>query len=522
MCISARCAARSMCHTSRSASRQCAARGTSSSATMAKRVPVRWRLTLWYGGLLALALVGVCGTLYFSLRHELYQALDDGLGREAALALASVTVDQGQPSLDISAISNPREGEQFLRLTDMSGQPVADTGASLTSDVIASDGLNLALRGVGNLQWVAIDGEQLRVLSEPVRVDGHVIGAIQVGAFGTHISETLELLKLLLVVVVPLALVLASGGGLWIAGRALAPVDRLTRLAAAIAQHGEQNLSQRLTTMMPDDEIGRLARTFNAMLGRLDDAFQQQRRFTADAAHEMRTPLALLQSQLEVAIVQERDPTEDQIVFETLADDLGRLTRITSALLALARGDAGELTITRESIDLAELVELVASQYDARAEEEGVAVVAATSPLTIVGDEDLLIQLLVNLIENSLRYSPAGKQITVGCRPIAQGAQLWVADEGRGIAAEHLPHLFERFYRVADSRGRSRASGGEHAGAGLGLSICQLIVTAHGGTIEVASTLDLGTTVTVTLPANTPGPDSRFPIPIGIGNRESS
>ncbi|HVB63267.1 MAG TPA: ATP-binding protein, partial [Nitrolancea sp.] len=231
-----------------------------------------------------------------------------------------------------------------------------------------------------------------------------------------------------------------------------------------------------------------------AMLDRIETAFQRQRQFTADASHELRTPLALLRSQIETVLRAPRDPTRDQQVFEFLGQDVERLSRIASALLALARSDAGAITLSRDVVDLTEVLDVVVEQYSPLAEEFGVTLTVDAEPIHVIADEDRLIQLLVNLIDNALQHTPAGGQITVGCRDHAKEFCLWVTDTGVGIGTEHLPHVFERFYRVDAARG------GQHGGVGLGLNICQMIVEAHHGSIAVTSELGHGTTVTVTLP----------------------
>jgi heavy metal sensor kinase len=245
---------------------------------------------------------------------------------------------------------------------------------------------------------------------------------------------------------------------------------------------------------LPDDEVGRLARTFNAMLDRIESAFGRQRQFTADAAHELRTPLALMQSQLELALAQPRAAEHDQLVLETLAGDVERLSRLASTLLALARSDARGVELVREPVDLPQLLDLVADQYAALAEAGGISIVVDAEPVTVVADEDLLLQVLVNLLDNALRHAPHGSVVTLACRRAGARAVVHVADQGAGIAPEHLPHLFERFYRVEPDRDQRRG------GIGLGLSICRSIVDAHGGAITVESTPGIGTTVRVELP----------------------
>lgn len=458
---------------------------------MTSRLPVRWRLTLWNAVVVAVAL-SLFGTgLYFGLRHDLYGALDDTLRSQAALTIASIDLRQGAPQPSGPTLSNPQEGEQFIRLYDRSGTVTADSSAGFTQPPHDSAGLTAALNGQTTLHWITVDGQRMRVLSQPIRDNGMVVGALQVGLFASEVTEAAQITLGLMGILGPLVLLVVSIAGIWGARRALDPVVRIANLVADIEA---SDLSRRIDPGFPRDEVGRLARTFNAMLDRLEGAFRRQRQFTADASHELRTPLALLRSQIETALAAPRDPAADQEVLELLVQDVERLSRLASTLLALARSDAGTLSLSRDDIDVAEVLDVVVEQYAPIASEAVVALAVDTEPVQLVADEDRLVQVLVNLIDNALQHTPAGGRITVGCRAEVDWCRIWVADSGTGIAPEHVPHVFERFYRAdpahADHRG----------GAGLGLNICQMIVDAHHGKIELTSVVDQGTTVTIWLP----------------------
>ena len=456
---------------------------------MTNHLPIRWRITLWYAAVVAVALSLFATGLYLGLRHYLYSALDETLRSQASLTISSLDLRQGTPAG--LSLTNPQQGEQFIRLFDGSGTAIADASGGFDHPPSDPSGLTAALRGQAVLHWIVVEGQRMRVLSEPVRRNGTVIGALQVGLFTNEVSDALNITLGLMGVLGPFVLILVSAGGIWVARRALDPVVRIADLAAQIEA---QDLSRRIDSGYPRDEIGRLARTFNAMLDRIETAFQRQRQFTADASHELRTPLALLRSQIETVLRAPRDPTRDQQVFEFLGQDVERLSRIASALLALARSDAGAITLSRDVVDLTEVLDVVVEQYRPLADEFEVTITVDAEPIQVIADEDRLIQLLVNLIDNALQHTPAGGQITVGCRDHAKEFCLWVTDTGVGIGTEHLPHVFERFYRVDAARG------GQHGGVGLGLNICQMIVEAHHGSIAVTSELGHGTTVTVTLP----------------------
>ena len=336
----------------------------------------------------------------------------------------------------------------------------------------------------------------MRIVTVPVRREaaaGEIVGLLQVGLDRNEIAEALLLLLRVLVLAGPLVLLLAAGGGYLLAGRALAPVAAITRLASGI---GAQDLHARLNLDLPDDELGRLARTFDAMLARIEDAFERQRRFTGDAAHELRTPLSLMRSQGDLALARPRSAEDYREALRGLDGDLERLTGLVGTLLTLARADAGRLVPERASFDLADTVELAVEQYEPVAAVAGVRLRAEAVPTPVVADEDLLVQVLVNLIDNALAHTPAGGTVTVGCRSEDGWARLCVADTGGGIPPEHQARVFDRFYRV--DAGRARSAGG----TGLGLAICRAIAEAHGGTITLTSAPTRGTRVDLTLPTS--------------------
>ena len=288
-------------------------------------------------------------------------------------------------------------------------------------------------------------------------------------------------------------LLFAAAGGYLLAGRALlrSPPSPISRRASAPATFGA-----RLDLDLPDDELGRLARTFDAMLARIDDAFERQRRFTGDAAHELRTPLSLMRSQVDLALARPRSTGAYRDACR-LDETSERLTGLVGTLLTLARSDAGQLATERAPFDLAETVRLVARAVRPLAEEAGVDLRDETAPAPLVADEDLLVQVLVNLVDNALAHTPAGS----GRSSLAAGRRRPGPALGRrhrkGIPAEHQARVFDRFYRV--DAGRSRA--GED---GLGLAICKAIAEAHGGTIALTSRSGSGTRVELVLPGRQP------------------
>lgn len=456
---------------------------------MLERLPIRWRLTIWYAGLLGAALAVFGAGLYVALRLRLHDTFDDQLRAQAALTLATIRVEAGRPVLDPGA-DVPEQDEFVYRLIAADGDVIADSGPPLGTRPLGSEVLEAAWRGETRLTSFRFDDDTIRVVTAPVRSGAAVAGVLQVGLSRDDTDDVLREVLVALGIAAPVALLAACGGGYLLARRALAPVIQITDLAARIggAERGLE-LHARLGLRLPDDELGRLAATFDAMLARIETAFERQRQFTGAAAHELRTPLSLMRSEVDLALRRPRAPEEYRAALRDLSGDLERMTGLVGTLLALARADTGALAAERHRLDLAEVVTDVAEQDAAPAAAAGVAVTAAASPAAILGDEDLLVQVFVNLLDNALVHTPAGGTVALGCAPVGERVRGWVSDDGAGIALEHQGRVFDRFYRV--DAGRARA----HGGAGLGLSICRAIVEAHGGTIRLASDPGRGTTV---------------------------
>jgi heavy metal sensor kinase len=274
-------------------------------------------------------------------------------------------------------------------------------------------------------------------------------------------------------------------------------VAAITDLAARI---GAKDLHDRLQLDLPDDELGQLARTFNAMLARIEEAFTRQRQFTADAAHELRTPLSLMRTQVDLALARPRSAGAYREALRGLDGDLKRLTGLVGSLLTLARTDTGRLIPERSEFDLRETVDLIVEQYAPLAEEAGIALHAEGQPSPIAADEDLLVQVLVNLVDNALAHTPPSGSVTVGCQTADTVVRLWVTDTGSGIPVADQGRVFDRFYRVEASRARV------NGGTGLGLAICKAIVEAHGGTIALTSRTGHGTRIELALPRQNGAP----------------
>lgn len=450
---------------------------------------IRVRLTLWYVALLAVMLAAFSAFLCANLSRRLHADADRSLALDAQRVIATLDVKEGRPALGEG--SDSLGAGTVVAIYDAAGRHLlARSDAPLTPSP-SPQALLDAAEGHRTLATArAPDGSVWRVLTTPA-VEGHrQVAILQLARSQRDIEAVLGQLVLLVGIAVPATLVLAIVGGVFLAGRALDPVERIIRTAERI---GAEDLSRRLH-FGGSDELSRFAGTFDRMLDRLQAAFQRQRQFTADASHELRTPLAMIGSQIDLALERPRDAEEYRAVLTSLREDTTRLTQLTNELLSLARADAGQHALDLEPLDLATVVEDVVTTMRPLAQNAGVELAHRTETgLLVSGDQTRLTQVLVNLIDNGIRYAPAGGSVTVIAWREAKRIIVTVSDTGI-IEAEHLPHLFERFYRADAARARSAG------GAGLGLAICKWIVEAHGGDIGVASVPGIGTIVTVHLP----------------------
>jgi two-component system, OmpR family, heavy metal sensor histidine kinase CusS len=458
-----------------------------------KRLTIRQKLTLWYGGVMAAILVFCAVSVHWMTHSHLLSLVDGTLGRELDIFIDRFLRAQDASRLGdrLSADFDHRDPVEFQVITAR-GKPVFRSrrfhlgifaGPRRASEDAASF--------VDLLCDYGRSTERFRLASRAVPGrEGPLIVQALTSLQGT--DQAMGELRMVLLLTGPTALAVALAGGYLLARGALLPVERMTAAAAEITSN---RLSRRLKSPNPDDEIGRLAATLNDMIGRLARSFDEVRRFTADAAHELRTPLTLMQTEIEVALREADEQPADAALLERLLDEIERLTRLVTQLLFLCREDAGLGAWTPRPLDLAMVVGKVVDHMLAYVEERGQRlVVRGLRPCIISGDEDRLRQLLFNLLENATKYTPADGEVSVLVEPAAGWARVVICDTGMGIPAEHLPRIFDRFYRVDPSRSR------ETEGTGLGLAICRSIVESHGGRLALESTVGRGTQVTLTLP----------------------
>jgi heavy metal sensor kinase len=336
-------------------------------------------------------------------------------------------------------------------------------------------------------------GQPVRLLTATAAVRGQPY-VVEVAWPIGELREVMDDFRWAVLLIIPCGIFSAAVGGYWISRRAMAPVDRITLTARAITA---DRLSGRLEVPPTGDELQRLSETLNDMLARLEAAFIETTRFTADASHELRTPVALIRTAAEVALRRERSPDEYREALASILREAERTSVLIQNLLTLTRADAGVNALQRAPVDLAALVEDQRAEARALCEGRGLElrIELPAQPVSVEGDRATLGRLILLLVDNAVKYTPAPGQVRVFLESGGGVAALVVTDTGIGIAAEDLPHVFDRFFRA--DKARSRDSGG----AGLGLSIARWIVEQHAGRITIASEPGRGCRVRVELPA---------------------
>lgn len=453
---------------------------------------IRLRLTLWYVGLLGAVLILFGLVLYSVLARSMMNEVDRTIQTRAQQVASSIEVDPVLLSLRGVAILPPVDPFSspgvFVQVSDREGK-IVDRSENLVNRFLPLEASRREriLRGQAEVYILQAGESRLRVFTAPLPVGPQIVGVIQVAASLYEMDATLQRLAYVLAGGIGLALLVAAIIGAFLARAALQPIDDITRTALRITR--TDDLSRRLERVWPQDEVGRLAATFNEMLARIENLFHTQQRFIADVSHELRTPLTTIRGNVDLL---RRLNRIDQDSLAAIEDEADRMARLVADLLLLAQADAG-VKLEKKPVELDTLLLEVYRQARLLADEVRVTL-GHEDQAVVLGDADRLKQLLLNLVENALKYTPPGGEVTLSLHRGDGWVRVAVADTGVGIPAQDLPHIFERFYRVDKARSRERG------GTGLGLSIAQWIAQAHGGRIEVESEVGKGSTFTVWLP----------------------
>lgn len=465
-------------------------------------MPLRLRLTLWYGSTLALVLIVFSVVLYNVTARSLRDAVDQSLEETANTAVRSLEERGFLPLIDeeelLSQFPELARIDKFFQIFSPSGTITLRSPNIKQHEVpLSRTALETTFSGKSIFESAKYPKEpQLRLVSVPIMYRGTLLYIVQVGTSMESIEDTLRRLLLVLLVTMPIALAVSLASGWFLAGRALRPVDAITLAAQRIAAG---DLSQRLTVSTSPDEIGRLASMFNDMIGRLDVSFRQIRQFTSDASHELRTPLTVMKGETELVLRRPRPLSDYQSVLESNLEEIDRMTRIVDELLFLSRADMGEVRMETLPVGLESLVEDIHRQATLLGQDRNIAVTLGTvMPAVVQGDELRLRELLLNLVENAIKYSHPNGKVEISLVAEGSYARLSVRDQGIGIAPDDLSRIFHRFFRTDGARAHTKK------GTGLGLAICTWIADSHKGRIDVTSEPGIGSTFTVTLPLAAP------------------
>jgi len=478
---------------------------------------LRFKLTLWYVLILGILLISFSSFLYFTLSKSLHQDMDNKL-RSLAELIASESSSPlskfGFGNIDqaLEASLNLKPIGKFIQVLDESGN-IGRKSENLKNVQlpISLNALKNASKGLITFETNrSIGNTPLRVITFPVTENNHVTKIVQIASSLEGVEDALNTLFIILIITVPLALMVASLGGQFLAHKALKPVDNITQTARIITS---QNLNQRITPPNVKDEISRLIETFNEMISRLDQSFRQIKQFSSDASHELKTPLTILKGEVEVTLRKERPPEEYQQTLKSNLEEINRMSQIVEDLLLLSRADTGEVRLNKEDINLTEILNEVVTQMGRLAMSKGLSLSTSNhhQDIHIFGDALRIRELFINLIENGIKYTEQGGSIHITLQKEndlfvrSQGdwkegekgefAKVIISDTGIGIAKENQERIFSRFFRVDKARSR------EQGGSGLGLSICKWIVEAHQGEIVVESELGKGSSFIVKLPS---------------------
>ena len=473
---------------------------------------MRAKLTLWYTGVLALILVLFSIATYSYLLRAAEGRTDSSLAETANSFISSVTIEANDEGLSADDAASEAAGAFYS--PDRMATVYDDQQEAIATSRIPQGLSNLnqrsstsahprfsALLAASNLgpSYVTetASGDELRAVAIPFEINGRKYRVLMVQSLREQ-AAALALARRAFYLANPLALLLASLGGYFLARKSLAPVvdmsDQCERIGAA-------NLDERLTELDPRNELGRLVLSFNKLLSRLQAAFQVQRRFMADASHELRTPVAIIRGESEVALSRTLRTTDEYRESLAIVQDEGkRMARIVEDLFTLARADNGQYPLEQSNMYLDETVGQCVRSVDSLATQHGLSLAYETSvrELFFCGDEELMRRMTLNLLDNAIKYTPRGGTVQVNLRRDGSLCMLAITDTGLGIPDALQPRIFERFFRADQARSRDAENNG--SGAGLGLSIARWIAESHGGDLVLDRSDNTGSTFVISLP----------------------
>ena len=456
------------------------------------KLPLRARITAWYFAVLVVAFASFAWISDLGFQHSIETTVNDAsrANLESIQNVLKRTAPTGIAEIqrELDELGTVWAGAALLEVSDANGkmlfQSLPFKNPYGADNPATRDGISFVTTNLDNLQY--------RIATRSVDIGGQIFH-VRAAVPTEPLDQALDRFRLILKETLPFLIILASLAGYWLSGRALAPVNAIIETARGV---GVQNLSSRLAVPPANDELRRLSETLNAMLARLESSVKRLTQFTADASHDLRTPIALIRTSAELSLRRPRTEAEYR---ETLARILAtseETTHLIENLLALARADSGASELHFENIDLVQRLEKISEEAAILASGKGIEVTReiATGPMRVSADLAAIDRLLLIVFDNAVKYTPRGGRIAMSLSNGSGSARIEIRDSGIGISEKDLPHIFERFYRADQARSR------EPGGSGLGLAIARWIVDLHGGLIEAESRLGGGSLFRISLP----------------------
>lgn len=460
-------------------------------------LPIKWKLTLWYGGILALILVVFSSGVYIYFRNSLQISIDVKIKSIAEVLASSMTDTHNQSVFGnferyLENVLGRKPKGKFIQIIDASGKIGAKMNDIETETIpVSFNTMERALKGEAVYETMENVNPRLRMLTLPILENKKVTSIVQVGSSLADFDETMRKLLIIMFISIPTSISVTIIVGYFMAKKSLRPVGQIRRAAVKISS---SNLDERIDVKGRKDELSRLAETFNEMISRLKDAFQRVNQFSIDVSHELKTPLTILKGETEVALRKERANEEYKKLLESNLEEIDRMSRIIDDLLLLSKADSKDMKLNVENISLRDLLADVCMNMKVVATNKGIDLaVDELTDVRFIGDELKLRRMLLNIIDNGIKYTQKGGVVTVSSSTDNGYAYITVKDNGVGISKDDLKYIFDRFYRADRSRKRE-------SGSGLGLSISKWIAEAHKGTIEVESQLSAGSQFSIKLP----------------------
>lgn len=459
-------------------------------------LPIKWKLTIWYSGILALILVVFSSAVYVYFENSLMNSIDTKIKSIADVLSSSLTGANNQSVLGnferyLENVLGKKPKGKFIQIIDPSGKIGAKMN-DMETDAVPVPFSTMERAAHGEIVYETIENQnsRTRMVTIPF-IENKQVSFVQVGSSLADFDETMRKLLIIMVIGIPTSLTVIVIVGYFMAKKSLKPVDQITKAAVKISS---SNLDERIDIKGRKDELSRLADTFNAMIGRLKDSFQRINQFSIDVSHELKTPLTILKGETEVALRKERSNEEYRQLLQSNLEEIDRMAQIIDDLLLLSKADRKDVKLNIENISLRDLIADVCMKMKIFADKKEITlIVDELADVRLSGDELKLRRMLWNIIENGIKYTPKDGVVTVSSYTNNGCVCIDVRDNGIGISADDVKYIFDRFYRADRSRKRE-------SGSGLGLSISKWIAEAHKGAIEVTSQPAQGSQFLIKLP----------------------